>query len=234
MATGCLSELELDRLLADDPAPELRARLAACEHCQTRLTALTVEQRAQMTPEHVARQTDAILARMVAPQPARRWPRWATMTAASALAAAAALVLLWPRVSPDATGGAIRIKGGQRFDVVLAGPDPRILADGEAVPVGATLSFRAACPGGCAVALFAVTADGIDVLADAVPPPWPVDEPALLPVSAVVDGTAGDDTIVALLCTSPPSIDTMLAALRGGQPSVPGCDLRRHHLRRGP
>jgi hypothetical protein len=130
--------------------------------------------------------------------------------------------------------------------VVLAAPGPqRLLADGEAVPAGATLSFRAACPQGCQVALFAVGEGRVDALADATPAPWSVaggGEAQLLPVSATLDGPPGEDLVVGFLCEKAPGLEALRAAvqasygstrnLRAPAPSLPGCETRTHLVRR--
>ncbi len=247
---GCLSELELDRLLADDPDSGLRRRLAACAHCQERLAVLAAERRARMTPDHVAGQAAAILARLAQPAdlPVRRRVvrRWVLGAPVAALAAAAVLlVLLWPRRSADGpVTELVRIKGSPTLEVVLAAPGPqRVLVDGEALPAGATLSFRAECPLGCSVALFAVGAHGIEPIADVLPPPWRLSgrAPELLPVSVTLDQPPGDDLVVGFLCREPHDLALLLAALertygathdlRARPPSVPGCETRSHLVR---
>jgi hypothetical protein len=246
---GCLSELELDCLLAGDDDPVLRRRLDACAHCQRRLAELEASRDAAMTPRHVSAQAAAILAGLgaahAAPAPARWWSRRRTwLVGAPALSlAAAALVLvlvLWPRRGGDTTiagDDEIRVKGGARLEVVLVEPEPpRAVADGEPVPPGATLSFRAVCPGGCAVALFAVGADGVTALADEVPPPWTIEAgaPVQLPVSVTVDHTDGEDRVLALFCVRPPDIATLRAALaQDSESSIAGCEARSHVVRRG-
>jgi len=238
----CLSELELDRLLAGDPAPSLRGRLAACDHCRKRLAALERERDERMTPDHVGRQADAIFAALSAtPGRAGRRPGrgWRVAAPVGVLAAAAAVALVWSRQPPspssDGGGDTIRLRGGVRFEVVLAAPGPpRVLTDDDAVPAGATLSFRAGCPGGCSVALFAVGAGGATPLADASPPPWRIAgaAPELLPVSATLDDAPGDDRLVAFLCREPRDLAALGAAAAAPMPHVPGCEIRTQRVRR--
>jgi hypothetical protein len=245
----CLGELQLDRLLAGDDDPALRRRLAACAHCQGRLAELQASRDAHMTPAHVSAQAGAIFARLgpaaVAPAPSRtRWRAWLVGAPVLALVAAAAVavLVLWSRPSEDERRGAgdeIRVKGGARLEVVLVDPAPsRVLSDGDPAPAGATLSFRAACPGGCWVALFAAGDGGVAALADQAPPPWTVAPggPVQLPVSVTVDDTAGDDRVVAFFCVRPPDVVALRGALEQAQtPVVAGCEVRSQRIaRRGP
>jgi hypothetical protein len=170
-----------------------------------------------------------------------RWRRWLVGAPALALVAAVAVLVLWPRRAVDSTvagGDEIRVKGGVRLEVVQVVPEPpRVVADGEAVPAGATLSFRAACPGPCAVALFAVGSDGVTALADEVSPPWTIEAgaPVQIPVSVTVDDTVGEDRVIAFFCVRPPDMAALRAALeQAKEPSIAGCEVRSHVVRRGP
>jgi len=232
----CVSELELDRLLAGDDAPALRRRVDACEHCRRRLAELTAARDAHMMPAHVAGQAAGIVAGLAAERPRvvqrRGWRRWAIAAPLPVLAMAALFALVCTR--RDGPGSdVIRIKGGTGLEVVLAEPGPqRVLADGEAVPAGATLSFRAACPKGCTVSLFAVGAGGVTPLADVAPPQWRIAGPApeLLPVSATIDDGPGDDLVVAFFCAGSPEIAELRAALDAIYGAAPGADLRAAKL----
>jgi len=252
--TGCMSELELDRLLAGDDEPALRQRLDACDHCRRRLAELEVARDARMTPDHVARQAADILTRLAAvqrPIPVPWWRRWFVAAPMAVVAAAGLVVLFWARRSPDARSSApdvIRVKGNLRLEVLLAEPGPpRLLAVGDPVPSGATLSFRAACPRGCSVALFAVGADGVESIADRAPPPWRVVGIAELPVSVTVDRERPappgrqDDLIVGVFCDEPQDLSALHAAVEaaygpaaGSQAAPPlvggGCEMRSHRV----
>ena len=243
---ACLSELELDRLLAGDSDPGLKQRLEGCEHCRERLASALAQRQAWMPPEHVDQQVSAIAARLTSPPARRRRQSWAIGIPLGVAAAAALLLVAWPRGRAAAPiGDRVRIRGGIGFDVVLAAPGPsRMLAEGEAVPAGATLSFRARCVQGCSVALFAVGASGIEALAAEAPPPWSIDaaDPALLPVSVTVGGESGDDLVVAFLCSAPPDLGALGSAataaygappdLAAPAPSIAGCETRTHRIRK--
>lgn len=235
--SDCLDGLELDLLLAGSDDRELRRRLTSCADCQHRLANLEASRVAAMTPEHVAAQVGAILAQLgLAGSP----PRWTAP--AAALAAALAVCVTWLR-RPDDTAATsapeIRWKGGDRFDVLQVSPGPeRVVADGDPVPPSATLSFRAGCPRGCSVTLFAIGANDeanheVRVLSDRTPPPWQVAPGVLaqLPVSVDVDDAPGAARIVAVFCAEPIDTATLRAALARSAPAeIPACEVHAHHV----
>jgi len=246
----CVSELELDRLLAGDDEPALRRRVEACEHCRQRLAALEAARAAWMTPDHVARQAASIVTRLAAAAPPVTppwWQRWFVGAPLALVAVAGVLALFWsrrPGVGEGPPVDQVRIKGSLRLDVVLADPAPRrLLSDGDAVPPGATLSFRAACATGCSVALFARSAAGLEPITDRVPPPWRVAGTADLPVSVTVDAEPGDgpdDVIVAVFCAEPRDLAALRTELETAYPesrptpaAIAGCEVRAHRVRRG-
>ncbi|MGK3999949.1 DUF4384 domain-containing protein [Sorangium sp. So ce1024] len=239
---GCLSELRLDELTADQldaaAAREARAHLAGCARCAARLSEIEAARAAfaaSAPPLRLDRGARGALAERAATE-ARRPRRWLAPAAASALAAAAAALLLF-RAAPEPAGGTAtssgeRIKGANRIGfyvkrggiVQLGGAGAR-LQPGDAIQ----FTYSAAEPR----YLVILSVDGASQ-ASVYYPSGPVAariEPGLdvvLPQSTVLDDTLGAERIHALFCAEPIDVEPLRAALAArpeAPPAAPGCDV---------
>lgn len=242
---GCPSDLELDELLAGDLAglgreAEVRRHLDGCAICGPRLVARQAD--ATLAPDPLVFRP--LLSSLAASARSRARRRWVGLGGAIGSAAVAGLVL-WGRRSaaPDETSvdRADRTKGALALTVHVKrasanGGAPSVEAVNGEGPLRAGEEMRftvAAARPGFAVVL---GLDGAPSVTIYVPPagstarPTPVDatRPVTLPGSVIADETAGFERIVAVVCPSETSPETLRERARaalakaGGRPEAVG------------
>lgn len=223
---GCLSDLTLDRMLADElprTGPE-GSHLAGCETCRSRLAFLQAE--------HARLASDPCLA-----APARRQVEqrrrlvWARRVGAAALALAASVlvVVLVPR--PNGPGE--RTKGPATLGLFARGTDGKVqhIDPGATLHPGDQVRFEVSSSGGHAAVLGADAAGTVSLY---VAPRKVPGGRQLLDVAIELDSTLGPEQFVAFVCREPRTgpelqaqVRTALAAVQGDprrlQPSLPGC-----------
>jgi hypothetical protein len=213
----CASDLELDRLLAGEAATTaVRAHVEGCGECAARLAELEGERAAYRAAPFRA-----------APPPARRRGPWVAAAGGFALAAAAlAFFVLRP---PD--GDATRAKGARRLGFyVKRGDEVWRGAPGERLRPGDRLRFTAALRERRYVAVLSLDAAGrasvyfpVGEEAQAVEPA----AEALMPMSTVLDGSVGAETLYGLFCDAPIALAPVREGLEktGAVAAPPGCEL---------
>src|SRR5215207_8985168 len=143
---SCLSDLMLDRWLADEPAirregEAVRSHLAACRLCRDRLRALETE------PAVLPRAAPPPGAGSPRPVPQVRTRRLvAALSSAAALAAGLTIVVALRQPAPPET--AVRGKGDLQLDVVVRRADGRsesVLAD-DTLSGGDVVGFLISTP----------------------------------------------------------------------------------------
>lgn len=229
---ACHSALRLDRWMAGElPAAEaedLSAHVARCARCREAAASLAEARDRTVLPPLRAARSAAI------PRRAPRWLPWSALGAA--LAAAAVLVILAPRIRPGLGLGLgdARLKGSspalgmyvQHGDVVRrAGPGERV-APGDAVRFAVTLREPAYVavltldPAGKASVYYPAGA-----LAEPVNPGADV----ALPLATRLDQTVGEEHVFGLFCDRPVELEPVrarLGALASGF-VPPGCQVAR-------
>jgi hypothetical protein len=202
---GCLSDLELDELAAGDLDADPRqarvsAHLATCAACSARAESLAA---VDVPPPSADLRAEALRSSGRA-RGRRRVLAGAAL--AGTAAAAAALLLAWPRQEPDGE----RTKGGLALTLFVkrrGGAVERVQGEGAVAP-GDELRFSLAVgtPGNAVVlGLDAAPAVTLYVPAGAAGPAARIDAPGatLLPGSVVADATAGAERVFAVLCAAP-------------------------------
>jgi len=201
------SELALERFLLD-PAPRVRAHLHSCPRCAARL-----EEMARQGEEFLQYVFPATVEKVeeAAERGARRFSWFQIFAPASAVVAAAALLLLVRpatddscRVTSDLT--CIKGEGGLGISVFLNGAEgARAAREGEAVAANAAIRFRVQPAAPCHLWIVSVDAAGqVSRLF-----PTEGDGGALLatrfevPGGAVLDGKPGPERVIAI-CTPAP------------------------------
>lgn len=224
MADRAFSDLELERLIADDlPA----ARVAEIETKATtadraRLDELRAENQAFLKEVDVAAQVRAIGRKMekLAPEPRKLATWWRWVFAGGALAAAAAALLLFIR-RPEKTSGEdeIAVKGGDVALIIHS--ENRQLASGDTVQPGDKLRFEISAGRRGYVVIVGIDGAG----AQTVYFPFQGTQPAaidpkidrILPGAVKLDATPGDERFYALYSEQPFLLDAVLPALRGAK-----------------
>jgi hypothetical protein len=242
---GCPSDLELDEMLSGDLAghpreADLTRHVDACAICGPRLAARQAD--SILAPDPLVFRP--LLSSLAATTQGRPRRRWIGFGGAFGSAAVAGLVLWGHRAtSPNATSvdRTDRIKGALALTVHVKrasanGGTPTIEAinGGGALRAGEEMRFTvmAARPG-FAVVLGLDDAPSVTIYvpgADSTARPTPVEatRPVTLPGSVIADGTLGMERIVAIVCpteTSPDSLrERARAALAkaGGRPEAVG------------
>jgi hypothetical protein len=225
----CLSDLELDRMMAGELADQAaaRAHLAGCARCTARVADIEGDRdryRAAIPP--MPRRAGEV-------RPQRTQHRWLWPIAAAA--AAAALFLLWPRQAghePD--GGDVRIKGRSslRFYVKRGGRVAEA-ASGEVVHPGDEIRFAATTEQTIYLVLASVDRSGrVSVYhpAGARAEPFGPGRDQLLPDSILLDGSLGPEVVYGFFCRSPVEVAAVRQALAAGKPALPGCSIDRLEL----
>lgn len=227
---GCLSDLALDRRLANelDAAEErdAKAHLATCARCEARLA-----ERARAKADFAANAPPLLF-----PSPRRAW-----LGGAAAVLAAAAALLLLMRSSPEPT------------------PKPETRTKGEGTHLDFYVSHEGNVRHGMLSELVA-PGDGIRFVVHAnemrylavlsvdgakhVSPYYPHGDDAVriepganiaLPESTTLDDVLGDETIYGVFCPAPFAIAPLRKALEAAPdalPARPGCTVDVLHLRK--
>ncbi|AUX46977.1 hypothetical protein SOCE26_084870 [Sorangium cellulosum] len=234
---GCLSDLKLDELMAGqlDAAAEeeARAHLAGCARCPARLSELEAARAsfaASAPPLGLDRGAPAGLAATKARSPRR----WLAPAAASALAAAAAVALLF-RAAPDQGGvesPGERIKGASRLGFyVKRGEHVLPGGSGERLLPGDALQFTYSSAEARYLVILSIDgASHVSVYYPDGPLAAPIQagRDVLLPQSTVLDDTLGTERIHGLFCSEAVAVEPLRAALAahpGAPPVPPGCDV---------
>jgi len=229
----CLSDLALDQLAAgEDPGALVleawRAHLRQCAACEARRAELGA-QRAALLARRPA------LALPVGGA-GRGRPRLAWGAGALAVAAAALVAALRAPAPRGAGVAAVRLKGGLGLEVFVkraAGQVEALWPDAPASE-GDALRFRVSTDAGGVVTIVGVDAAGAVSSYDPAPSALPVLSPGerrLLDGSIVLDGSVGQERLLALLCpdreqtqAAVGQVKRALAAAPEGTPPAPaGC-----------
>jgi hypothetical protein len=193
---GCPSDLQLDRLVAGEPATAAEAHLAGCTVCARRM-----EQRRLGFAAFPAARPQAIWAAIQRRPAPRRWITWRWPAALTTLAAAAVLLLvLRPRDE-------VRAKGGLGLHVHrLRDGVSQEAASGERFAAGDRLRFVVDLPERGYLSIVGVEATGRSYQA------WPRagEAPRLFPAGAgqllggavALDGSTGRELLTLVHCRS--------------------------------
>jgi hypothetical protein len=208
------SELAIDRLLAGELAPAdaaaLRDHAAACARCNTALDAA------------LATRAAFAAAPPLLSLPRRRATRavWLASGAGVALAAAALLVVTWPRARP---ADAVRTKGTAIVGFFVAhagqvrrGAPTETVRAGDRIELATTTTapmwFAATSSDGTVYSAPVLVAAGRD---------------RALPGAIELDGSPADEVVTAMFCTDPFTIDQVAAP-------PDGCTTDRFTLKKAP
>jgi hypothetical protein len=232
---ACHSALRLDRWMAGElPAAEaedLSAHVASCARCREAAASLAEARDRTVLPPLRATRSEA----EPTPRRAPRWFPWAAL-GASLAAAAAAIVILAPRIRPDLDLGLgdARLKGSspalgmyvQHGDVVRrAGPGERV-APGDAVRFAVTLREPAYV---AVLTLDPVGNASVYYPAGARAEPVNPGADVALPLATRLDQTLGEERVFGLFCDRPVELEPVrarLGALASGF-VPPGCQVAR-------
>lgn len=226
-AESCLSQLQLDRLLADEQTGLEKARdhLKRCERCAALLEELRGQQKESLKGLH-QRVTQAIDAAS-APDEKPFWQRLLrpTFLAPALVAAAASLlvvVLVVPGSPPTESRDVLRLKGGHRFNVLLVtGGEARRLTQKDRLEAGDLLAFQVGSRTRGVVSIVSLDRSGEpsflshDENRHFVIEPGPLSQ---LPLSAQLDDAAGSERVFAIFCKERPGEAEVLSALDRAYP----------------
>ena len=234
----CLSDLVLDQWRAgeiEDNArlDELEAHVAGCERCRVRREAFDRDAESYLArhPPFLPRESSRSPQRI-----SRSARRWQIFAGASALAAAAALVLVLGAPDDRRLGGdesGTRIKGGSRVAffvkrgerVVMGGP-------GERLQPGDQLRFTATLERPKHLAILSRDTRGVASVyypAEAVTKALPAGSDIALESSVELDDSLGEERIFAVFCDAAIQVEELRASLeRIGDIQVgSGCTIDR-------
>ncbi len=224
---ACVSDLDIDRLLLEDTdrteTASMRAQISACDHCRQRYEAIEADyQRFQARPAKIA----------FAPPDQRS----TLLQLGAGLLATAAAVLLFVTSTPDPSPGAIRLKGGDRFDYTIVTASGRIRNDRTTARPGDELQWRFRASEDRYVAILSRGDDGrISVY-------FPEGEQTelisgggetVLPTAVRLHGAERQqrEQLYGFMCSKSVSIETLQAALREESSSFPSvCTIDRRPL----
>jgi hypothetical protein len=237
---GCPSDLDLDELLSGDlvglaRGVDLRRHIDSCAICGPRLAARQADPTLAPNPLVLR----PLLSSLAATSRVRARRRWVGLAGAFGSAAVAGLVLWGHRAgSPDETSGS-RTKGTLALTVHVkhasaAGRTATVEAmNGEGtLRAGEEMRFTvAAARPGFAVVLGLDAAPSVTIYAPAAGSaarPMPIEgtRPVTLPGSVIADETSGYERIVAIVCPTEPSPETLrekaqaALATAGGRPEA--------------
>ena len=230
MAERALTDLELERWLADD-LPDERTRAATAAD-RARLDELRREHAALLAAIDVGDEVRAIRRRAVA-TPGRLVTRRAWLVSGGVVAAAAVAVVVVLRGRP-AEPDDLRPKGdtiGLVVHVATAGGSRPVAGDGT-VRVGDRIRFEVSVPRPGYVAVIGVDRSGTSTVyypfGGAAPARVDAGAGAVLPGAVELDATEGDEAIYAAYSEHRFALgDALVAALRGGGNGVPGVAVAR-------
>jgi hypothetical protein len=226
---GCLSDLQMDRLmageLAEPDAAGARRHLGGCAACAERLGQLESDRdRFRAGQPSLPRPAPDRVARP-------RVHRW--LWPVTAAAAVAAVFLLWPRRTiheVDRASDVTRRKGGaalgfyvKRDGEVIAGASGEVVHPGDALRFATTTSrpvhlIVAGVDAAGRVSIYFPRAERAEPIAPGAD--------RLLPGSVVLDRSIGPELLVGLFCSGPTPVAAAREAIqRAGArpPEVPGC-----------
>ena len=242
---GCPSDLELDEMLSGDLAgqareADLRRHLDSCAICGPRLAARQAD--STLAPDPLVFRP--LLSSLAAATRARARRRWIGLGGAVGSAAVAGLVLWGHRgTPPDETSvdGAERTKGALALTVHVKrapanGGTPTVEAVNGEGPLRAGEEMRftvAAARPGFAVVLGLDGAPSVTIYVPAAgstarPTPVEATRPVTLPGSVIADDALGFERIVAVVCPTETSPETLRERARaalakaGGHPEAVG------------
>lgn len=236
---GHLTDLALEYALDGSPLPATEGHLESCDTCQQRLAAADAVELPEIPGlSDGATATMPPQASLVEPQAAptqvesanRPW-----MAAVGAMLAAAAILLVAvPAVLSTGPDDGIRVKGGGLALQVFRdeGETSARLKDGDTVAPGDRLGFRVRNRDAGYLLVFGVDSadapyvcypqseggDAVEVEASA--------RPRQLPEAIRMDEAAGTETLFAVLCEGPFTLDEVVDAARAGDAPA-GCALDR-------
>lgn len=225
MAERAFTDLELERLLADDlPAERVRdLEERSTDADRARLAELRAEREAYLGSVDVAAEVRAIGKKLdaiePAPRPGRfaRWQRWWIAAGTFAAAAAAVLLLIVFRGGGGQREDDLGIKG-DGVTLVLHAPSGR-LASGDTVAPGDRIRFEVLAPRAGYVAIVGIDGTGMATVYVPEHDRDPVRiEPSrgLLPGAIELDATPGEERFYALFSAAPFELDAALDALKAG------------------
>lgn len=232
-----VSDLTWDRLLAGELAGEAKAEALAaadaCATCEARYAELRREQAAFARPFAASESSQSV--------GSLRPSRWWLAAPALVVAAAAIVLVMWPR-SPAEPGAGERLKGGEGPELLVeAGPREFL----KAVATGDFVT-----PGDFVQAGYTATRDGFGAVlgrdgtgASSVYVPSSGDAMVALPAgtrrsfpeSTELDRVLGKEIIVVVWCETARPLAPLVAELRahGDLPELDGCWHRRVILTKG-
>jgi hypothetical protein len=220
---ACLSAYRLDRFrlqeLPPEEAAEVQAHLEGCAACRAAadvLASAEAEFRASASPLRSPR------------RPGRRALAWGAGLVAIA---ATSVFLLQP------TSG-VRSKGPPTSlgMYVQHGPDVRRAREGEGVAPGDSLRFLYSSREASYLAILSLDGAGVASVYFPDGPEMvavPAAQDAPLPLATHLDGVLGEETVVALFCTSPRALEPLRQELQASLKQlqeVPGCRLATLHF----
>ncbi len=237
---SCVSDLRFDRWYAEELEPEesraVEAHLRDCARCQQRNQELRVQAEAFLRAYPLPARID-LGGRVVVPSGGKppRLSRWVFAWMCGALALATAVVWLvvlpkrdgafsrhvavqFPTVeSSDEASSATRLKGGARLGFFVK-RDGRVMQghDGFTVHPGDRLRFSVTIPEPRHVAI--LSRDGKGVVSECYPGggrsrKLAVSHDELLDSSVELDGTLGNERIIAVFCAEPFEVAPLVAKL---------------------
>ena len=237
---GCPSDLDLDEMLSGDlvglpRGVDLRRHIDSCAICGPRLTARQADP--VLAPDPLV--FHPLLSSLAATARVRARRRWMGLGGALGSAAVAGLVLWGHRASSPDESSVDRTKGALALTVhvkrtAAKGGTPTVEAVNGEGPLGAGEEMRftiAAARPGFAVVLGLDGAPSVTIYVPAAgstarPTPVEATRPVTLPGSVIADETSGFERIVAVVCPTETSPDTLREKARaalaraGGRPEA--------------
>jgi hypothetical protein len=229
---ACLSALQLDRWmmgeLSEPQSDVIDAHVGGCRRCGEVVDRLRAERDGtRLPPLRLVPSTDAG-GPAGADRPRRASWRLPAAAAAAGLAAAASLLLL---LRPAERTERAKGPGFALGTYVQHGSEVRRAGPGEVVAPGDALRFAVTTPAGGYVAVLSLDPKGrgsVYYPLGARAAPVSAGAEVLLPLGTRLDGTLGEERIMALFCTSAVELEPVRAGLEGGNEHVPvGCQVAR-------
>jgi hypothetical protein len=236
---GCLSELDMDRLLAGEHSGmgEKRHHLQECTRCKERFDALLVQQKAAIDQASQDKVINNILQAVESKKLPRlqRPLRWLPATAAAA-AVCLLVVFYLPETNEQNAADTVHLKGGNKFEVLqVIGESVRRLGESDQLKNGDQIAFQAQSANGSWIFLVNLSEDGeLDMMSWDGKSSWslPENEIIQLPLSAQLDDSNQDERIFAFFCKVPVEPGVLIANLERVYPPGPSGrrDISVEHL----
>lgn len=229
---ACLSALQLDRWmmgeLGEPQSGVIGAHVAGCRRCGEVVDHLRAERDGtRLPPLRLVPSTDAAGPAGSSRPRRASWRLSAAAAAAGLAAAASVLLLLWPAERTERTKGSAFALGMY----VQHGSEVRRAGPGEVVAPGDAVRFAVTTPAGGYVAVLSLDPKGrgsVYYPLGARAAPVAAGAEVLLPLGTRLDGTLGEERIMALFCTSAVELEPVRAGLEGGNEHLPvGCQVAR-------